>query len=100
MLSADDFDLILLDLGLPDTRWRQKLLRVREARPDLAIVILASLDEGEVATQAVRLGAQDYLAIGDLTPSQLERSLRYAIERKQIETPCEKPRSRRARSPK
>ena len=84
-LSSDDFALVLLDLGLPDSQGRDTLLSVLTLRTEVAIVILTGLDDEEVAAEMLQLGAQDYLPKGDIEARQLSRTLRYALERKQIE---------------
>jgi signal transduction histidine kinase len=84
-------DVILLDLGLPDCQGLDTFLAFKESCPDTPIVILTGLDNEDVAAKAVHEGAQDYLVKGPyLTKGEagkalLLRSLRYAIERQQIQ---------------
>ena len=84
-LADGTFALVLLDLGLPDSQGRDTLLNVLAVTAELAIVILTGLDDEEMATEMLQLGAQDYLPKGDIEARQLSRTLRYAIERKQVE---------------
>ena len=93
-LSNEAFDLLLLDLGLPDSQGSESLLKVRNGNPDLAIVVLTGLNDERVAVEALQLGAQDYLIKGDYQSNQLGRSLRYAIERKQVENALREARMR------
>jgi PAS domain S-box-containing protein len=75
------WDVVLLDLSLPDAHELTGLEQLLRAFPDLAIVVLTSLEDDRLATRAVAAGAQDYLLKSQLQPSLLVRSLRYAIER-------------------
>jgi signal transduction histidine kinase len=78
-------DLVLLDLALPDSAGLETFERVRDAAPDVPIVVLTRLDDASVAMRAMRSGAQDYLPKSQLEPESLLRSVRYATERKQAE---------------
>ena len=85
LLAQNDIDVILLDLSLPDSSGLETLLQVQKEFPHLPIVILSSLDDDELTLQAIHEGAQDYLVKGQFNGQLLVRSLRYAIERKQIQ---------------
>lgn len=78
-------DIILLDLGLPDSQGLDTLLRVREQAREVPIVVLTMLDNEETGLHALKDGAQDYLVKGQMTAPLITRSLRYAIERGRIE---------------
>ena len=80
-LSRNGLDLVLLDLGLPDSEGLETFLRVNERAPYIPIVVLTGSEDDGLALQAVREGAQDYLVKG-VSSSMLLRSLRYALERK------------------
>lgn len=84
-LQADTFDAILLDLSLPDSHGLNTLAKVHSHSPDIAILVLTGLNDQEIALQAVREGAQDYLIKGQINPQLLDRAIRYAIERKRSE---------------
>lgn len=84
-LSKEKFDLVLLDLSLPDSSGLETLTRVRAQVPELPIIVLTGLDNERVAVKAVREGAQDYLIKGEVTSSLLVRAIRYAIERMRSE---------------
>ncbi|MFE3329413.1 PP2C family protein-serine/threonine phosphatase [Streptomyces sp. NPDC059176] len=76
---------VLLDLHLPDAEGLDVVQRVLRAAPATAVVVLTGLAEERVGLSAVAAGAQDYLIKGALDPAVLERSIRYAVQRRQIE---------------
>ncbi|NJK66314.1 MAG: response regulator [Microcoleus sp. CSU_2_2] len=82
-LCKQPFDVVLLDLSLPDSRGLETLTRLREVAPDTAMVVMTGLDDQGIALEAVRLGAQDYIVKGQITTQLLVRTIRYAIERSQ-----------------
>ena len=84
-LKGARFDAVLLDLSLPDGHGVETVTRVHEAAPSQPIVVLTGLDDDEVAIQAVRTGAQDYLIKGQIDGPLLVRAIRYAIERKRAQ---------------
>src|SRR5687768_14143801 len=71
-------DCALLDLNLPDAVGLDGLRVLREAAPDLAVLVLTGLDDERRGVEAVAAGAQDYLVKGETTGAVLHRSLRYA----------------------
>ena len=73
--------MVLLDFSLPDGFGIDTFRRVHEAAPRLPIIVLTSLDDNELAVQAVREGAQDYLIKREADTRLLVRSILYAIER-------------------
>ena len=80
-LQAGGFDVVLLDLSLPDGSGLQAVRSVIAAAPRVPVVVLTGLDDSDVATAAMRQGAQDYLVKGEFDGRLLERALRYAIQR-------------------
>jgi diguanylate cyclase (GGDEF)-like protein len=76
---------VLLDLSLPDARELDGLTRLREAAPDVPIVVLSGRTAELLAVRAVQEGAQDYLVKGRVGPDLLGRAIRYAIARKRTE---------------
>jgi phosphoserine phosphatase RsbU/P len=84
-LSAAQVSCVLLDVSLPDADGLEGVKRVREAAPDVPIVVLSSHEDEMLAVQAVREGAQDYLIKGRADGGLISRSIRYAIERKAVE---------------
>jgi signal transduction histidine kinase len=85
-LRKSPFDIMLLDLSLPDTSGRETFVRARQQAPHLPIVVLTGMDNEAVGLEAVRHGIQDYLIKGEGFGRQTARAIRYAIERKQAET--------------
>jgi signal transduction histidine kinase len=82
-LQSHSFDVALLDLTLPDSDGLGSLDTLIHNAPDLPIVVLTSTNDDELALDAVRHGAQDYLVKRQVNLDILVRSVRYAIERKQ-----------------
>jgi len=84
-LVKGEIDVVLLDLGLPDSQGLDTLHKVRAQTPAVPIVVVTGLDDETLAIQAMRQGAQDYLIKGDIDSKTLWRVMRYAIERKWAE---------------
>ena len=78
-------DVVLLDLGLPDSQGIHTLLKVHEQAPSLPIVVLTGLSDEELALRAVKLGAQDYLVKSQINGNLLLHAIYYAFERKRLE---------------
>ena len=83
-LSEKTPELILLDLNLPDSQGAETFRRVLEKAPDVPVVILSGHDDEALAVKALHQGAQDYLVKGALTGGELDRAMRYAIERQAL----------------
>ena len=81
ILDAGEADLILLDLGLPDSQGLEGFHRLRAQAPDIPIIILTGEGDLKTAHEAVRQGAQDYLIKGQLDGSLLVHAVGYAAER-------------------
>ena len=79
------FDVVFLDLGLPDSQGLSSFERVQQVAPDVPLIALTGLDDGKLALQALQSGASDYLTKGQADTALLERSMRYAVERKKSE---------------
>jgi len=89
-LRQGRFDVLLLDLSLPDSTGRETYLRARAEAPHLPIVVLTGVADEDVGLEAVRHGIQDYLIKGQAAGRQTARAIRYAIERKQMEESLQK----------
>jgi two-component system, sporulation sensor kinase A len=83
-LSCTQFEIVLLDLFLPDSQGLETVIRIRDVVQNLPIVVLTEIDDRQLALQALAQGAQDYLVKSQLTPEMLLRAIRYAIERSKI----------------
>ena len=79
------FDVLLLDLSLPDISGRETFVRARAEAPHLPIVVLTGQANEADGLEAVRQGIQDYLVKGQADARQIVRVIRYAIERKRVE---------------
>jgi len=75
-------EMVILDLGLPDSLGLEGLKAIRGACPSAAIVITTGLSDEAAALEAIRNGAEDYLFKGQLDGETLNRAVRYAYERK------------------
>ena len=84
-LRNERFDAILLDLGLPDSTGIETFNEVRAIAERVPIIILTQLNDEELAVDALRSGAQDYIMKDQIMNGTLVRAIRYAMERKSIE---------------
>ena len=84
-LARGGIDLVLLDLGLPDSQGLDTFLRAYEPASHLPFLVLTGYTDETLGSIAVRQGAQDYLPKGEVSSSLLHRAIRYAIERKRSE---------------
>jgi diguanylate cyclase (GGDEF)-like protein/PAS domain S-box-containing protein len=84
-LAEHPIDIILLDLGLPDSQGLEAVRRAHAAAPRVPLVVLTGLDDESLAGNALQVGAQDYLIKGQIETKGLLRALRYAVERKAME---------------
>ena len=81
----ENFDIMLLDLNLPDSQGIGTFNTMNKHAPELPIIILTGLIDEELAINIVSEGAQDYLVKGQIDKQLLSRSIKYSIERKRIE---------------
>jgi len=86
----DEFDIVLLDLSLPDSQGIEGVQEFARTTTGLPIVVLTGLEDDEVAVQALNHGAQDYLVKGEDNARVLRRAIRYAIERKRSDEHVER----------
>ncbi|MCP5157946.1 MAG: response regulator [Gammaproteobacteria bacterium] len=85
-LQGQVFDLIALDLGLPDSQGLATMEKIRAVRSNIPIVVLTSQSDEFIGIAAVEAGAQDYLVKGYFEPEYiLSRTLKYAVERYQLQ---------------
>ncbi|MFX1236794.1 MAG: response regulator [Promethearchaeota archaeon] len=84
-LDKKKFDVLLLDLTLPDSDGKNTLESIFNLTPKIPIIILTGLNEKAMALESLKKGAQDYLVKNELDPTLLTRSILYAIERHRID---------------
>ncbi len=84
-LAKKNVNVVLLDLGLPDSQGFNTFFEVYGQSKNIPIIVLTGLDDRELADKALREGVQDYLIKGQIDSCLLERSIRYAIDRKSTE---------------
>jgi len=84
-LWEETCDVVLLDLGLPDSHGLDTLVMTRAQAPGVPIVVLTGFQDEALAVEALKAGAQDYLVKGQVDSKLLGRTLRYAIVRKATE---------------
>jgi len=80
-LAGGKFDVVLLDLGLPDSSGMDTLKKILEHNLEVPIIVLTGQDDDHLGLETIKEGAQDYLSKGQLDKNVLTRSIRYAIER-------------------
>jgi PAS domain S-box-containing protein len=81
LLADKSFDVVLLDLTLPDSSGLETSAAIRRAAPDVPIIVLTGVDDETVALEALHQGVQDYLVKGQVVGSGLGRAVYYAVER-------------------
>ena len=84
-LEGESFDLLLIDLGLPESQGLETFYKLQKAAPNTPAIILTGHDDEETAITAVQNGAQDYLIKGEIIGNTLVRAAQYAVERKKAE---------------
>jgi two-component system, cell cycle sensor histidine kinase and response regulator CckA len=85
-LQTESFDVVLLDLLLPDSEGLETFLQIHQQVPLTPIIVLTGIADETLTIQAMQSGAQDYLIKGQVSGSELlRRAIRYAIERKRVE---------------
>jgi DNA-binding NtrC family response regulator len=79
-------DVAIVDLSLPDSFGLDTFVAFHERYPMIPTIIMTGARDQEMAFEAVRKGAQDYLFKSELTSAAIIRSIRYAIERQHLTT--------------
>ncbi len=85
-LEQMQFDVVLLDLSLPDSHGLDTFETIKQLVPQTAVVVLSGLDDETIAHKSMQQGAQDYLVKGSIDSNLLNRALLYAIERQNLLT--------------
>ena len=86
MFSDAHADIIVVDLGLPETQGLTTLEAVLELSRATPVIVLTATDDEELGSRAIRMGAQDYICKVDLNPRVIARSVGYAMERTELLT--------------
>jgi signal transduction histidine kinase len=84
-VASARYDIVLLDLGLPDSTGLDTLRAMRREAVRLPIIVLTGNNDEQTGLAAIREGAQDFLVKGEAGRNLLSRSIRYAVERRQAE---------------
>lgn len=85
LLRKEDFDVVLLDLNLPDSADLNTVSRVVETAPEVPVIVLTASNHERTGLQAVQLGAQDFLIKGEFNATVLDRAIVYAMERHRLQ---------------
>lgn len=85
MLAQETFDIMLADLGLPDSQGVESVSRLQRVAPQVPVIVLSGLDDDAVVADAAQHGVQDYLIKGQVDSALLNRAISYALERKKAE---------------
>jgi|tagenome__1003787_1003787.scaffolds.fasta_scaffold20826772_1 two-component system cell cycle response regulator len=84
-LTAETFDVVLLDLSLPDSQGFGTISSIRAQVPAMPLIVLTGFDDADFAVAAVEAGAQDFLVKGQFEGGTIRRAIRYAITRRTLE---------------
>lgn len=81
LLNSSKFDLIVSDLGLPDSMGLYTVKQVLNEYPDLPVIVMTSINDEQLGVKAIKMGAQDYLPKGNFDSGLLARAIKYSVER-------------------
>lgn len=84
LLARKEYDIVLLDLMLPDSRGIETLVRVRAMAPGLPAVVLTNIDQEEIGVEAIARGAQDFLSKSKVDARRLRHAIDFALERNRL----------------
>ena len=85
IIKKKKFDVVLIDLNLPDSQGYDTFQKAYDNVPNIPIVVLTGINDNSLGEKAVKNGAQDYLVKGEINMHLLARVLSYSISRKQVE---------------
>ena len=89
-LNTTTFDIVLLDLGLPESSGLETLRSFLDAHNHTAVVVLTGLDDFNTSVSAIEAGAQDYIIKGQCQPFMIVKTIKFAIERKKMQEVAKK----------
>jgi len=90
ILKATKVDVVLLDLGLPDSRDLGSVKEIHKLYPDVPIVVISGTSSMSMIQEALQSGAQEFLVKGDSSPQAIRNGIYQAIARKKIELSYQK----------
>jgi len=83
-IQRNNFDIILLDLNLPDSTGQQTFQKVIDCNNEIPVVLITGNEDQELSVKLIMEGAQDYITKQSLNPAPLEKSILYSIERQAL----------------
>lgn len=89
LVKKEYFDVVLLDLSLNDSKGKETVIGMRKANSKIPIVVITSYEDEDLAIDALKSGAQDYVLKNQLSSTILNRSIMYSIERQNLVTNLE-----------
>lgn len=90
LLARQEYDIVLLDLMLPDSRGLATLVAVRAKAASVPVVVLTNLDQEDAGLEAIVHGAQDFLSKSKLDPGRLRHAIGFALARDRLYHQMEK----------
>ena len=84
-LQKGDYELVILDLFLPDARGIETLKKLITFNHMVPVIVMTSLNDEQIGKKAINEGAQDYLIKGQFTSNHFIRAVEYAVERKKLD---------------
>lgn len=81
LAGCEPFDSALLDLSLPDSDFQQTLNRISDIAALTAVLVLTSMNGNDLGDQAIVAGAQDFIVKSELIDTQIDKAVRYTVER-------------------
>lgn len=84
LLSSEPVDIVLTDLGLPDSQGISTCTEILKRYPDVPLIIMTGLDDEKLGLESIRLGVQTFLIKNNITPNALSHSIKFSLERKRI----------------
>lgn len=83
-IQKNNFDIILLDLNLPDSTGRQTFQKVIDCNNEIPVILITGMEDVKLSLKLMMEGAQDYITKQSLNPDLLVKSILYSIERQAL----------------
>ena len=84
ILHKQKIDIVMTDLGLPDSKGLDTPFRIMRAYPKTPVIITTGIDDSKLGVDSIKIGVQNYLVKDKITPSILSLSIKFSIEQKRI----------------